>query len=155
MERPPSDGSHEALIQVVDRLHVTLCRHLRARSRGASDTIRSQPPVIGPVSPVYEVNQIDIPASFVALFVPPGAIKPRETREFIAARYETCEDLATLLTDTAPARRVELGVAEQDVLVQIARGLEVEASVVSPEEARWIVRRLAELLDWPMPAAEG
>ena len=43
-----------------------------------------------------EDNQIIIPPSFIALFVPPGRIKPTEPREVIAERYELCEDLARL-----------------------------------------------------------
>jgi hypothetical protein len=31
------------------------------------------------------------------------------------------------------------------------RGLQAEGSVVTEPEARWVVRRLAELLEWPDP----
>jgi hypothetical protein len=41
-------------------------------------------------------NQSVIPRSFVDLFVPAGAIKPRESRAVIAARYELCEDMAQM-----------------------------------------------------------
>lgn len=94
-------------------------------------------------------NQLFIPDSFIALFVPPGRIKPIETRAFIAERYELCEDMAQLLTDHAKAHLFDLGIAEQDVLGRIQTGLLSSDAVVTAAEAGWVVRRLAELLDWP------
>ena len=85
------------------------------------------------------------------LFVPPGRIRPTEPREHIAQRYELCEDMAQMLTETARARHLDLGITESDVLERIRRGLAQAGSVVSTEEAYWVVRRLAELLDWPDP----
>lgn len=96
-----------------------------------------------------EDSQIVVPPSFVALFVPPGRIKPTEAREVIAERYELCEDLAQMLVEQAQTQRFELGAAEHDVLERIARGLQGDAAIVSADEAAWVVRRLAELLDWP------
>jgi hypothetical protein len=99
-----------------------------------------------------EDSQIVVPPSFIALFVPPGRIKPTESREHIVQRYELCEDLAQMLTEQARAKLFELGVAERDVLERIARGLQGDGSedtIVSAAEAGWVVRRLAELLDWP------
>ena len=93
-------------------------------------------------------NQIHVPPSFVALFVPPGRVKPTESRATIAARYEVCEDLAHLLTDRAATIRWELGITEADVLERIERGLLGDGSPVAEAEARWVVRRLAELLEW-------
>ena len=46
-------------------------------------------------------SQILLPESFVALFVPPGKIKPTEPYEVIAQRHELCEDMAQLLTEQA------------------------------------------------------
>ncbi len=94
-------------------------------------------------------NQTYIAPSFVEMFVPPGAIKPREPRSVIASRYELCEDMAQMLIDPAKARLFELGIAESDVLERMHRGLLVDGSVLSTDEAGWVVRRLAELLDWP------
>jgi hypothetical protein len=45
----------------------------------------------------------------------------------------------------------ELGVTEEDVLARMGQGLLVPGSVVTADEAGWVVCRLAELLDWPMP----
>lgn len=96
-------------------------------------------------------NQIVVPPSFIALFVPPGRIRPTASREHIAQRYELCEDMAQMLTQTAQARHLDLGITESDVLQRVQQGLTQPDSVVSPEEARWVVRRLAELLDWQDP----
>jgi hypothetical protein len=97
-------------------------------------------------------SQIVVPASFVALFLAPGRLRPSAPREHILARYEHCEDLATLLTEHARTRLWELGIAESDVLERIGRGLQAEGSGVSAPEAAWVIRRLAELLGWELPA---
>ncbi len=95
-----------------------------------------------------DFNQIEIPPSFVQLFVPPGRIKPTESRSVIAERYELCEDLAQMLTDTAEQRRFELSIEPSDVLHRIREGLALPGQPVSSAEAEWVVRRLAELLGW-------
>lgn len=100
-----------------------------------------------------EDNQFTVPPSFIALFVPPGRVKPTEPREHIGERYELCEDLAQMLTEQAQTRKWSLGVTEADVLQRIEQGLLAPGSVVAPAEAHWVVRRLAELLDWPDPGA--
>lgn len=104
-------------------------------------------------------SQIVVPPSFVALFVPAGRSKPTAAREHIAARHEFCEDLASMLTDTAATQQWQLGVTEADVLQRVHQGLRVDADLVSAAEAQWVLCRLAELLNWPMPsfdvASEG
>jgi hypothetical protein len=95
-------------------------------------------------------NQIYLPKSFTGLFVPPGKIKPSLGLREMAQRYELCEDLANLLTDKAANMQFTLGITEELVLTQCELGLLTEPSVVSPSEARWVVCRLAELLNWPM-----
>ena len=94
-------------------------------------------------------SQIVVPASFIALFVEPGRSKPSATRLEIAARYDFCEDLATLLTEQALDKRWQLGVTEEDVLDRILRGLRADPALVQESEAVWVVTRLAELLGWP------
>ncbi len=93
-------------------------------------------------------SQIFVAPSFIALFIEPGRTKPSATREHIAARHEFCEDLANLLTEHASAKLFELGVTELDVLERIQRGLVTGDASVSPDEAEWVIRRLAELLGW-------
>jgi hypothetical protein len=102
-----------------------------------------------------EDSQIVVPDAFVALFRPDHARRPTEPREVIAARHELCEDLAQMLTETARQKLFELGVTEGDVLERIHLGLHAQGSPVSPAEADWVIGRLAELLDWPLPSSES
>jgi hypothetical protein len=99
---------------------------------------------------MHELNQIEIPESFIALFVEPGRAKPNATRAVIGARYEFCEDLANHLYEYARAQHHDLGITEGDVLERVQLGLEQPASGVNAAEARWVVRRLAELEGWPL-----
>ena len=41
-----------------------------------------------------------------------------------------------------------LGITERDVLERCHRGLIGEGAVVNEAEAQWVIRRLAELLEW-------
>jgi hypothetical protein len=92
--------------------------------------------------------QIEIPLSFMALFVEPGRQKPNASRDVVAERYELCEDMANMLTETAKNMLFSLGITEQDVFERVHRGLVGEGAVVTPAEAVWVVHRLAELLEW-------
>jgi hypothetical protein len=96
-------------------------------------------------------SQIVVPPSFVALYMAPGRIKPGALREEIAARHDFCEDLASMLTAHASTKLWELGVTEADVLERIHRGLLGDDAVVTAAEAQWVIRRLAELLEWDAP----
>jgi len=96
-------------------------------------------------------SHIVVPPSFIALFVAPGRTRPSASREHIAEHYELCEDLATMLTETARTRLWELGITEADVLERIQRGLPGSGLALSEAETRWVVTRLAELLDWDRP----
>lgn len=91
-------------------------------------------------------SQIIVPPSFVALFVPPGRIKPIESWAHIEERYELCEDLAQMLVETAQTQRWSLGITTADVLERIARGLPATGLDLAPAEAGWVMTRLAELL---------
>lgn len=97
-------------------------------------------------------SQIEIPQSFLALFMEPGRSKLAATRFFIAERYEFCEDMAHMLTQTAQEMLHGLGIAEGDVLQRCFQGLTVEGSAFNALEAEWVVRRLAELSGWSQPA---
>lgn len=93
-------------------------------------------------------SQIEIPPSFIALFLDPGRTKPNAPRELIAQRYELCEDMAGLLTETASNMLFSLGITESDVLDRCRQGLLAEGAVFNAQEAEWVIRRLAELLAW-------
>jgi len=100
---------------------------------------------------MFEENQNFVPESFMSLYVDKGRFKPSLPRAELTARYEMCEDLANLLVDPASTQQFDLGITEDDALERCWRGLLVEPSVTTPEEAFWVVCRLAELLSWPMP----
>ena len=95
-----------------------------------------------------DVNQIEIPPSFMALFIEPGRQKPSASRDEVAARYELCEDMANMLIETASNMFFSLGITEKSVLVRCHDGLVGENPVVTKQEADWVVRRMAELLGW-------
>lgn len=95
-----------------------------------------------------EDSQLILPPSFVALFVEPGRTKPNQPRAYIQERYGFCEDLATMLVETARTKQWELGIAESDVLTRVHEGLLGSGLEVSEAEAQWVSTRLAELLEW-------
>lgn len=101
-----------------------------------------------------EDSQLDIPQSFIALFLKPGASKLDKPRAFIAQRYELCEDMASMLTQTAQEMLHGQSLSETRVLQNIFQALASQPqdqSVVSETEAIWVVWRLAELSGWAAP----
>lgn len=102
------------------------------------------------MTPDPSENQLVVPPAFVALFVPPGRLRPTEPWSTIAERHEFCDDLAQALTDTARQRLADLHLSEDEVLERTLAGLRDSPGLVSGPEALWVTRRLAELLDWPL-----
>ena len=100
-------------------------------------------------------SQITVPPSFIALFISPGRLKPNAARVEIAARHEFCEDLANMLTEHANTKLRELGIDEADVLERMHQGLLGGDASVSAPEAQWVIRRLAELLEWAAPKVDA
>lgn len=96
-------------------------------------------------------NQLEIPPSFVALFASPAGYRLLQPMAVVRKRYELCEDLAQALTEQASTALFKSGASERAVLGTILAGLAGDASPVAENEAVWVVRRLAELLDWPAP----
>jgi len=97
--------------------------------------------------------QIEIPPSFIALHTDSRrrlTVPLRELRE----RYELCEDLAQQLVDHARTTHFAHGISEDEVLRRMHLGLLHPTPQVDEAQAGWIVRRLAELLDWE-PIAPG
>lgn len=105
-----------------------------------------------PSAAMSQEFQIHIPPSFMALYVPPGKIKPTLGQREMAARYELCEDMAQLLTEQAANLQFQLGITEDLALERCLQGLLATPDVLIEAEARWVVCRLAELLNWPLPA---
>jgi hypothetical protein len=93
-----------------------------------------------------DASQLFIPPSFIALFVPPGRQRPTETRAHIAERYELCEDLAQMLTETTATQRWSLGITTDDALERVRRGLQAMDGDLTPAQRDWVWQRLAELL---------
>ena len=91
--------------------------------------------------------QIEIPASFMALYVLPGRQKPSLPRDELAARYELCEDMACMLLEHAQTLFSQ-GISGEEVLTRCHQGLLAESSVLSENEAVWVIHRLSELLGW-------
>lgn len=92
--------------------------------------------------------QIEVPPSFIALYADARhrlTVPLRELRQ----RYEACEDLAQQLTEHAERLRHASDLPGMKVLERIRDGLAVEGSGVSADEATWVARRLAELMNWP------
>lgn len=92
--------------------------------------------------------QIDLPESFTALYVRPGRSKPNIPWEDLYARYELCEAMATMLQDTSSRMLHELRITEQVVLERCYLGLCQEGQPFTKPESVWIVRRLAEIINY-------
>jgi hypothetical protein len=96
-------------------------------------------------------NQIEIPQSFMALYVTPGRTKPNAPHEIVIARYGQCEDMACLLTEHAQALAFKENMSDGEILIRCHRGLRAEATAFTEREAAWVILRLAELLGWAAP----
>ncbi len=93
-------------------------------------------------------HHIEIPKSFGALYTNEGAQQRHVPRDFLAIRYELCEDMARMLVDIADHMASGLGIPEQEALARCHFGLRKGRSAVTESESDWIIRRLAELLEW-------
>lgn len=97
-------------------------------------------------------NQIEVPPSFTALFTAPSGYKLTQPMKFVRERYELCEDMAQMLVDQASTAQFQTGNSEAEVLRKIQLALSAPEGPTQPEEAAWVVTRLAELLGWEAPA---
>ncbi|WP_353235145.1 hypothetical protein [Diaphorobacter ruginosibacter] len=97
-----------------------------------------------------ETSQIQPPPSFVDIYAG-RAGRLTISKPELVARYELCEDLANHLTEQAQLIYHGGNASEEGVLRTMHDALCTEGSVVQPAEARWIVLRLAELLNWRAP----
>ncbi len=96
-------------------------------------------------------HQINLPESFMALYVPAGKIKPTLPWHELLARYELCEDLAQMLIEPTTTQQFQQDLPREAALARCMQGLRDSPGIVSMAEARWVVTRLAELLQWPAP----
>jgi hypothetical protein len=96
-------------------------------------------------------NQIEIPQSFMLMYVSPGRSRPNAPQEIVLARYEQCEDMACMLAEQAQALSFRENLSEREVLERCHQGLMADASDFTVQESVWVIRRLAELLGWAAP----
>lgn len=99
-------------------------------------------------------NQIEPPQSFMSMYVKPGQTQPNAPQEVVLARYEQCEDMATILAEQVQTIAFKENLSEQEVLKRCHQGLITESSNFNEKEAVWVTYRLAELLGWETPDFE-
>jgi hypothetical protein len=97
-------------------------------------------------------NQIEPPQSFMAMYVTPGQTRPNAPQEVVLARYEQCEDMATILAEQAQTIAFKENLSEKAVLERCHLGLQTGNTHFNEKEAAWVICRLAELLGWEIPA---
>ena len=96
-------------------------------------------------------NQLEVPPSFLALFTSPYGQRLSEPISVVRARYEICEDLAQMLIEHASTALAQSNASEREVLRKMGDALAAEGSPVQAAEGTWVIRRLAELLNWEAP----
>ena len=95
--------------------------------------------------------QIDIPPSFFALYTDRRQ-RLSEPLTVVRERYEVCEDLANHLVQQALTLHHVAVPSEEEILGKIHAGLAAPGAGFSSAEAKWVTRRLAELLGWRDPS---
>jgi hypothetical protein len=98
---------------------------------------------------MYEIRQMDIPASFALLYSRNG--RATQSREFVEARFEACDDLAHGVSHFCTTLAFKDDLDEETVLQRCHAGLLQTPESVSPDEAAWVTCRAAELLQWDQP----
>ena len=96
----------------------------------------------------YDHNQTLVPDSFLALHSSHG--RPLLSRQDTEARHELCEDMA-LHTAALLAAHVQDAADAGPALQRCHDGLLAAPASFSAAEAAWVVRRVAELQEWPQP----
>ncbi len=88
-------------------------------------------------------------AEYKGRFYGPGCTPPE-----IFARWDMCEDLARQMSakslESKAGKRSHM--SELEILDQYLPRL-IATRWTSEPEARWVIRRIAEMLDWPVPPA--
>ena len=113
-------------------------------------------------------SQLFIPDSFLAIYMDRRQ-RLQTALAQVAARYELCEDMAQMLVDQAQILYHQSAPSEAAILKSMYWGLSgttadnasspADDAVLAPPEARWVVLRLSELLQWqapelPLPASD-
>jgi hypothetical protein len=100
---------------------------------------------------VDDSSQIEVPPSFMALFTVPGGHRLTQPISAVRERYELCEDMAQMLSEQASAAAFKTGAPEGEVLAGMQAALSAEGGPLQADEPAWVVTRIAELLNWPLP----
>ncbi len=95
----------------------------------------------------YEIDQTLVPDAFVALHVVRGRL--RIDRATLQARHDLAETLASQVAALAAPLAADDVAGQVAWLRRVLAGLEAEPRQLDASEARWVVGRVAELLDWP------
>lgn len=98
---------------------------------------------------MYEINQTEVPAAFMDIYCRHG--RPLETLATIGSRHEACEELSHQVSSFCASLQAKDEVSESEVLGRCYAGLLASPETVSEPEARWVIGRVAELLEWPIP----
>ena len=80
----------------------------------------------------------------------PAFAVPTESRRTIEERYDLCEDMAIQTSEFCHVLQFREDLSEADVLRRCLASLRA-GDAVSHDEARWVMVRVAELLQWPWP----
>ena len=94
--------------------------------------------------------QIEIPPSFIAIYTDARrrlTVKLAELRQ----RYDLCEDTAQQLVEPGRHIHFDLGLTQDEVIDRLLAGLHDSDSGLTADEAVWVIKRMAELLDWTLP----
>jgi hypothetical protein len=98
---------------------------------------------------MYEINQTEVPAAFMDIYCRHG--RPLETLAMIGSRHEACEELSHQVSTFCTSLQAKDELSEAEVLARCYAGLLASPETVSEPEARWVIGRVAELLEWPNP----
>ncbi len=95
-------------------------------------------------------NQTYVPESFMAMYQQRGRLTA--TREQIETRHEFCEDLASQVSEMCRTVQFAGDLSQSAALRKCFDGLVEPPLSVSQPEARWVMCRVAEMLEWDVPA---
>lgn len=96
-------------------------------------------------------NQIEPPPYFMATYVTPSRDRPNAPQAVILARYELCEDMASLVTEQVQTLAFKENFSGAEALRKCYQGLLAGEADFNPREAAWVVLRLAERVGWEAP----
>lgn len=78
--------------------------------------------------------------------------RPNAARDFVTGRYHLCLAMVHQMLEPARTLHFEQNIREDHVLLQCYQHLLDGVSDLSQREAAWVVRRMADTLDWDCPA---